>query len=79
MSLVEELLRASAHLPFYYNEEILRKLQVLLPADDEGQVIILTALKKRKTAYLLQRAFPWVVALTATVICVAMYFFAKRN
>jgi len=79
ITLIEEIIRASAHLPFYYSGEILRKLQLLLPTHDPGQVIILTALKKKKNADHLQRAFPWIVALVAVLTCIAMYFFAKRN
>jgi len=76
---IKEILRSSAHLPFYYDKEILKRLQLLSGKQGPEQATLLTAMKKRKSAYLLQKAFPWIVAATTLLLCIAMYLFAKKD
>lgn len=74
-SIIEEGLKATLHLPFYYSNEILNRL--LQVAADDGEAQPLRDIKKRlEREARWQKLFPWLVAAVVLLLCVAMYLFS---
>ncbi len=75
--LIEEATKASVHLPSYYAGEILERLLLVAASEEERSALqaMLTGIM-RKARW--QKLFPWLAALAAALLCIAMYWFGRK-